>query len=177
MMGARRALAAMLMAALAGPAFAAKPAPASVSSSNPKSAVSTLTAAQVRQLSAARLQHLKAKAALPPDQQGQLDRVAEAVKGKLFAALSSGDLLTAATELVRETIPGLDGTEAEVMAPYVLGAIASGTQRNAETQMSFNLQYLQLLSQMQELNRDYEALGEVMKDKHDQVENSISNVR
>lgn len=172
----RLALAASLLVALAGQAFAAKPAPAAVSSSKEKMAPS-LTPAQAKQLAAARAQHLKAKAGLPADQQVQLDRIAEAVKERLFAALSSGELLTSATDLVRETVPSLDDTEAEGFARYALGAIASGTQRNAETQMSFNLQYLQLLSKMQALSRDYEALSAVLKTKHDAVENSISNVR
>jgi hypothetical protein len=170
----RWVLAAALSAAVAGPVFAAKPAPAG-SGANAK--VSALTAAQVKQLAAARSQHLKARAALPPEQQMLLDRITDVVKAKLFAALPGGDLLTSATRLVRETIPDLDDTEAEGVAQYVLGALASGPQRDAETQMSFNRQYLQLLSQMQAVNRDYEALGEIMKTKHDAVESSISNVR
>lgn len=46
-----------------------------------------------------------------------------------------------------------------------------------ETQMSFNLQYLQLQSQMQHENRSYTAVSNIMKTKHDTVKNSISNVR
>jgi len=45
------------------------------------------------------------------------------------------------------------------------------------TQMSFNLQYLQLQSQMQHENRSYTAISNIMKTKHDTVKNSISNVR
>lgn len=46
-----------------------------------------------------------------------------------------------------------------------------------ETQMSFNLQYLQLQSQMKHENRSYTAVSNIMKTKHDTVKNSISNVR
>ena len=46
-----------------------------------------------------------------------------------------------------------------------------------EAQMSFNLQYLQLQSQMQSENRSYTAVSNIMKTKHDTVKNSISNVR
>ena len=46
-----------------------------------------------------------------------------------------------------------------------------------ETQMSFNLQYLQLQSQMQHENRSYTAVSNIMKTKHDTVKNSISNIR
>jgi len=47
----------------------------------------------------------------------------------------------------------------------------------AETNMSFNLQYLQLQSQMQRESRSYTAISNIMKTKHDTVANSISNVR
>lgn len=46
-----------------------------------------------------------------------------------------------------------------------------------EAEMSFNLQYLQLQSQMQHENRSYTAISNVMKSKHDTVKNSISNIR
>jgi len=46
-----------------------------------------------------------------------------------------------------------------------------------ETQMSFNLQYLQLQSQMQNDNRQYTAVSNILKTKHDTVKNSIDNVR
>lgn len=46
-----------------------------------------------------------------------------------------------------------------------------------ELAMSFNLQYLQLQSQMQHENRSYTAVSNIMKTKHDTVKNSISNIR
>ncbi|GAA0878854.1 hypothetical protein GCM10009119_18220 [Algoriphagus jejuensis] len=46
-----------------------------------------------------------------------------------------------------------------------------------ETQISFNLQYLQLQQQMQSENRSYEAISDIMKTKHDTAKNSISNIR
>ena len=49
--------------------------------------------------------------------------------------------------------------------------------QDRETQMSFNLQYLQLQSQMQHENRAYTAISNMMKAKHDTVRNSISNIR
>jgi len=50
-------------------------------------------------------------------------------------------------------------------------------QLNADTQMSFNLQYLQLQSQMQHENRSYTAISNIMRTKHDTARNSISNIR
>ncbi|MDZ4776821.1 MAG: hypothetical protein SGJ23_08555 [Alphaproteobacteria bacterium] len=55
--------------------------------------------------------------------------------------------------------------------------ILAATRKMQETQMSFNLQYLQLQSQMQHENRSYTAISNIMKTKHDTVKNSISNVR
>ncbi len=46
-----------------------------------------------------------------------------------------------------------------------------------EARMGFNLQYLQLQSQMQHENRSYTAISNIMKTKHDTVKNSISNIR
>ncbi len=53
----------------------------------------------------------------------------------------------------------------------------NATRQMQEMQMSFNLQYLQLQSQMQSENRSYTAVSNIMKTKHDTVKNSISNVR
>lgn len=55
--------------------------------------------------------------------------------------------------------------------------VGSLTKQLQETQMSFNLQYLQLQSQMQHENRSYTAISNIMKTKHDTAKNSISNIR
>ncbi len=55
--------------------------------------------------------------------------------------------------------------------------LIQATRQMQETQMSFNLQYLQLQSQMQNENRQYTAVSNIMKTKHDTVKNSISNIR
>jgi predicted ribosome quality control (RQC) complex YloA/Tae2 family protein len=56
-------------------------------------------------------------------------------------------------------------------------ALLDATRQMQETQMSFNLQYLQLQNQMQNENRSYTAVSNIMKTKHDTVKNSISNIR
>jgi hypothetical protein len=56
-------------------------------------------------------------------------------------------------------------------------ALLQATKDMQETQMSFNLQYLQLQSQMQHENPSFTAISNIMKTKHDTVKNSISNVR
>jgi hypothetical protein len=55
--------------------------------------------------------------------------------------------------------------------------LLQATKQMQETQMSFNLQYLQLQSQMQNENRSYTAVSNVLKTKHDTVKNSINNIR
>lgn len=51
------------------------------------------------------------------------------------------------------------------------------TKQMQEVQMSFNLQYLQLQSQMQNENRQFSMVSNIMKTKHETVKNSISNIR
>jgi septal ring factor EnvC (AmiA/AmiB activator) len=68
------------------------------------------------------------------------------------------------------------------MTPVAAGGsgqdqLLNATKQMQETQMSFNLQYLQLQSQMQHENRSYTAVSNIMKTKHDTVKNSISNIR
>jgi hypothetical protein len=55
-------------------------------------------------------------------------------------------------------------------------ALMEATQQMQETQMSFNLQYLQLQSQVHEDNRQFTAVSNIMKTKHDTAKNSISNI-
>jgi hypothetical protein len=55
--------------------------------------------------------------------------------------------------------------------------LLAATKNMQETQMSFNLQYLQLQSQMQNENRQFTMVSNIMKTKHDTVKNSISNIR
>lgn len=55
--------------------------------------------------------------------------------------------------------------------------LMAATQQMQETQMSFNLQYLQLQNQMQNENRQYTAVSNILKAKHDTVKNSINNIR
>jgi hypothetical protein len=53
----------------------------------------------------------------------------------------------------------------------------TATKDLQSAQMSFSAQYLQLQNQMQNENRQYSAVHNIMKTKHDTVKNSISNIR
>ena len=49
--------------------------------------------------------------------------------------------------------------------------------RLQEMQMSFSMQYLTLQEQMQDENRQFTMISNIMKTRHDTARNSISNVR
>jgi hypothetical protein len=154
-----------------------------------------LSAADESTLSAMIAQHQKLRLRLPEEYRHELDRLTVLMRKQLFAALPRVNLLASATQIVRKIIPGVTPAEARSLSEYVLGGIAGGdaigaaaggssqtelmnaTKEMQETQMSFNLQYLQLQSQMQNENRSYTAISNIMKNKHDTVKNSISNVR
>ena len=130
--------------------------------------------------------HQRVRAQLPADDQQTLDQLTAHVRKQLFAAPPRGKLMPAAAQIVGKAIPGLTTAEATSLAEYALDGIAAGdgqaqllnaTKQMQETQMSFNLQYLQLQSQMQHENRSYTAISNIMKTKHETVKNSISNVR
>ena len=55
--------------------------------------------------------------------------------------------------------------------------LMAATKQMQETQMSFNLQYLQLQSSMQNTNRQFTTVSAVIRTKHDKVKNILSNAR
>lgn len=103
------------------------------------------------------------------------DSLSEALKRqkKLQQALDSyKEAINALTTSVSQTELFFDG--------YLKDGenkILEATKQMQETQMSFNLQYLQLQEKMQNENRSYTTISNIMKTKHDTVKNSISNVR
>lgn len=138
-----------------------------------------LTAADEARLKTLIAQHQRVRARLPLEQQNVLGRLSTHVRERLFAAPAQGKLLPSALQIVKETVPSLSTQEATSLVEYTLGEIASAsvTPPLQEKQTSFNLQYLQLQSQMQTENRRYTAISNIMKTRHDTLKNSISNVR
>jgi hypothetical protein len=55
--------------------------------------------------------------------------------------------------------------------------LMNATQQMQEMQMSFNLQYLQLQESMQNTSRQYTAVSNILKSKHDTAKNVISNMK
>lgn len=96
---------------------------------------------------------------------------------------------------IRQAALLLTQAECSALAIYAIGAIGTGailpggsnpgsgdglleaTLQMQETQMSFNLQYLQLQNEMQNENRQFTMVSNIMKTKHDTVKNTISNIR
>ena len=90
----------------------------------------------------------------------------------LVALTAINDRMTAAADrfsvLAAELVATFAASQAQIM---------EATKQMQEAQMSFNLQYLQLQQAMQNENRQFTAVSNIMKTKHDTVKNSISNVR
>jgi hypothetical protein len=55
--------------------------------------------------------------------------------------------------------------------------LMAATRQMQQMNQSFNLQYLLLQQQMQSENRQYTALSNVLKTRHDTAKNAINNVR
>ena len=139
-------------------------------------------------------QHRNVRSRLSVADQELLGQLAAQIRKQLFKNPQT-NLLGSTETMIRNRIPSLTNEEAGSLAEYILGGIASNdpvgavgrgsgqnsllqaTKQMQETQMSFNLQYLQLQSQMQNENRQYTAVSNIMKTKHDTVKNSISNIR
>jgi uncharacterized protein YcgI (DUF1989 family) len=103
---------------------------------------------------------------------------AQALHSELDASQARG------VELSQQLIQGVDalGQAVTSFIAAVAGAssqsqLLDATKQMQETQMSFNLQYLQLQSQMQHENRSYTAVSNIMKTKHDAAKNALNNVR
>lgn len=100
-----------------------------------------------------------------------LDRMeAFEVQQKAFALRA--EKLEAAYDGINSAATAKSSGRAKSLAPA-----GSASSQLKEMQMSFNMQYLQLQSQMQHENRSYTAISNIMKTKHDTAKNSISNVR
>jgi len=57
------------------------------------------------------------------------------------------------------------------------GQIDPATRGLVQMNQSFNLQYLQIQSQMQNENRQYSAVSNVLKNKYASARNSLGNIR
>ena len=87
-------------------------------------------------------------------------------------------LNTKMSALYHELGAAITRTGKVAAAPGVSSAqLLQAIKQMQETQMSFNLQYLQLQNSMQNDNRQFTMVSNIMKTKHDTAKNSIQNVR
>ncbi len=82
------------------------------------------------------------------------------------------------------TVPGnAPGTQTGAQGQAAQGSgnaaqdLINQTKELQEMQMSFNLQYLNLQEKMQNENRQFSTVSNVLKTKHDTAKNAINNVR
>ena len=69
------------------------------------------------------------------------------------------------------------GSREDVAGYYDNTAMMVATRQMQEMSQMFNLQYLMLQQQMQDATRQYTALSNIMKTKHDTAKNTLSNLR
>jgi hypothetical protein len=123
--------------------------------------------------------HSRAKGRLSVEDRTVLDELSAKVRRALP---HPAHLPEDARRILTKAIPGLSSEEVDALAGYVTGdatqsSLFQATKQMQESQMSFNLQYLALQNQMQNENRQFTMVSNIMKTKHDTVKNSISNIR
>jgi hypothetical protein len=67
--------------------------------------------------------------------------------------------------------------EAERAKTAPTGKLFAAAREMAEMTQAFNIQYLDLQKQMQDENRQFTLVSNIMKAKHDTAKNAINNVR
>jgi hypothetical protein len=133
--------------------------------------------------------HRAIRAKLDKPEQETLDKLTTRCRAVLTERRLRDGLWRSALAALKASGMMLDDKERSVLATYVLDGIAArddlvnfvpnseAWRRAQAAQQSFNLQYLQLQSELQDQNRRYELVINIMKAKHDTVMNSISNIR
>lgn len=90
------------------------------------------------------------------------------------AAGSGGPVASVAAAPVSAGAPG--GSVAGAGAAGPQGDLVEATRALQQEAQAMNLQYLQLQEQMQRESREYQALSNVMKVKHDSARAAIANI-
>jgi hypothetical protein len=109
---------------------------------------------------------------LPQLQSAQERQQAEAWRA--FLSRSAQDLEALANEWERTQVTDRATTAAGGDSQ---AALLAATKQMQERDKSFNAQYLDLAKKLQDENRRFNLLSNIMKTKHDAAKNSISNVR
>jgi hypothetical protein len=144
-----------------------------------------LTSAEQKRFDKLVAQHVKTRARLALDYQTDLDSFGALVRNEVFLRTPTASVYGDAKRIVGKLVPGLSKAELGTLTVYVMDAIAArdpglvkaANKTTQEMQISFNLQYLQLQEKMQNENRLFTAVSNVLMTRHDTVKNAINNVR
>lgn len=109
-----------------------------------------------------------------PEPVERVQAVGESANASL---LKKAEEVSKAAHAVSSSPSNLGGSSIGQASSNSVASLLAATQQMQEMQMSFNLQYLQLQETMQNENRQYTMVSNIMKTKHDTVKNSISNIR
>ncbi len=101
----------------------------------------------------------------------------QAAQGSNAIGLTSGSGVGTSGVTGGSSLPGVDGVAQAGSASSDSSQLMQATREMQELNMSFNMQYLQLQQKMQQDNRQFTMLSNIMKTKHDTAKNAISNVR
>ena len=101
----------------------------------------------------------------------------QGAQGSYAIGLSSGSGVGTSGVTGGSSLPGVDGVAQAGSASSDSSQLMQATREMQELNMSFNMQYLQLQQKMQQDNRQFTMLSNIMKTKHDTAKNAISNVR
>ena len=97
--------------------------------------------------------------------------------GAMGASGGVGNYSSGGTLNMPGTGPGAGTNTGTPQTGNAMQDMMNQTKDMQEMQMSFSLQYLQLQNKMQNENRQYTTVSNVMKTKHDTAKATINNVR
>jgi septal ring factor EnvC (AmiA/AmiB activator) len=110
----------------------------------------------------------------------ELDQQKAQLQGQLKSYSEKLNEVVKNVQSLEKEYDSINGTSGAVAGSATSGSSADlmqATQQMQETQMSFNLQYLGLQNNMQNENRQFTMVSNIMKTKHDTEKNVISNIR
>lgn len=103
--------------------------------------------------------------------------VVSAAVNNAASAMGAGGYAADGTQILPGTAPGPGSNTGTPSTGNAVQDMMNQTKDMQEMQMSFSMQYLQLQDKMQNENRQYTTLSNVMKTKHDTAKATINNVR
>ncbi len=107
-------------------------------------------------------------------QDDPFELLASSINQSIAAATELQNKVAALAKFVNDRI---ESVLSILAGPNSDQALRDATREMQETQMSFNLQYLQLQNSMQNDNRQFITVSNIMKTKSTTIRDSINNVK